>query len=160
MWVAARRTARTVTTRPELPPGARHLVRDDGSVIVPAAVASEVLRALVRDLTARVHADGGEVSAEARRVLYALHEAAERREREVASSDVGTLDPQPATVELTAQQAASLLECSPEYARRLARSGRLRARRAGLVWLIDSASMEAYRKGHHPCHPSSPNGPA
>lgn len=34
------------------------LTLDDGSVILPPAVASDVLRALVRDLTARVRADG------------------------------------------------------------------------------------------------------
>ncbi|MBT2450932.1 helix-turn-helix domain-containing protein [Streptomyces sp. ISL-43] len=131
-----------MTTQPE---GFGRLVRPDGAVLVPAAVAGEVLRALVRDLTARVRADGGEVSPAVRRLLYALHAADEQHQQ--ASSAAGTPAVAPATVELTAQQAAALLECSPEYARRLARSGRLRARRAGPVWLVDAASLEAYRKG-------------
>ncbi|MFI8106286.1 helix-turn-helix domain-containing protein [Streptomyces sp. NPDC086023] len=123
----------------------RSLVRPDGSVLVPAAVAGEVLRALVRDLTARVRADGGEVSPTVRRLLYALHAADEQHQR--AGSVPGTPPGAPATVEVTAQQAAALLECSPEYARRLARSGRLRARRAGPVWLVDATSLDAYRRG-------------
>ncbi|WP_328488237.1 helix-turn-helix domain-containing protein [Streptomyces zaomyceticus] len=53
----------------------------------------------------------------------------------------------PATVELTAHEAALLLECSPEYARRLARTGRLLARRAGTTWLINPTSLDNYRKG-------------
>ena len=45
---------------------------------MPAAVAGEVLRALMRDLTARVRADGGEVSPAVRQLLYALHAADEQ----------------------------------------------------------------------------------
>jgi hypothetical protein len=63
-----------MTTPPD--PGVARLLRPDGSVTVPASVAGEVLRALVRDLTVRARADGGEVSPQARRVLYALHAAA------------------------------------------------------------------------------------
>ena len=122
-------------------------LRPDGSVVIPGDVAGEVLRALVRDLTARVRADGGEVSPSVRRVLYALHDATQRAEQPEPGSDNGTPAVLPATVELTAHQAALLLECSPEYARRLARSGRVHARRAGPAWLIDSASLDAYRKG-------------
>ncbi|WP_371588272.1 helix-turn-helix domain-containing protein [Streptomyces virginiae] len=122
------------------------LLRPDGSVVIPAAAAHEVLRALVRDLTARARADGGEVSPGARRLLYALHEAANRAERE-ASSAAGTPTPGSGTVELTAEQAALLLGCSTEYVRRLARTGRVLARRAGPAWLIDPASLDAYRKG-------------
>ncbi|WUQ57126.1 helix-turn-helix domain-containing protein [Streptomyces virginiae] len=50
-------------------------------------------------------------------------------------------------MELTAEQAALLLGCSTEYVRRLARTGRVLARRAGPAWLIDPASLDAYRKG-------------
>jgi hypothetical protein len=35
--------------------------------------------------------------------------------------------------------------------RRLARSGRIQARRLGAAWLIDSASLDAYRTGAAPC---------
>jgi excisionase family DNA binding protein len=137
-----------MTTPPD--PGIARLLRPDGSVMVPPSVAGEVLRALVRDLTARARADGGELSTEARRVLHALHAAAVRGDHTEPSSSGGTSDQSPATVELTAAEAAFAMRCSPSYARRLARSGRVRARRAGPVWLFDSESLDAYRTGSTP----------
>lgn len=131
-------------------PGIARLLRPDGSVTVPPSVAGEVLRALVRDLTARARADGGELSPDARRVLHALHAAAVRGDHTRPGSGDGTPQQSPATVELTAAEAALAMRCSPSYARRLARSGRVRARRAGPVWLIDSASLDAYRTGSTP----------
>lgn len=128
-------------------PDTGRLVRDDGAVVVPPEVASDVLRALVRDLTARVRADGGEVTPAVRQVLYALHEAAQRTAPPTPSSAPGTPVVAPATVELTAHEAAHLLGCSTEYARRLARTGRVPARRAGPAWLIDRQALDAYRKG-------------
>lgn len=128
-------------------PGTDRLVRDDGAVVVPPEVANEVLRALVRDLTTRVRADGGEVSPAVRALLYELHDAAQRTPATAPGSAAGTLASPPATVELTAHEAAQLLGCSTEYARRLARSGRVHARRAGPAWLISRASLDAYRKG-------------
>ncbi|MCY0962800.1 helix-turn-helix domain-containing protein [Streptomyces sp. H27-H5] len=94
--------------------------------------------------------DGGEVSPAVRRLLYALHDAAQRPAVAVPSSGAGTAPAAPVTVELTADQAALLLGCSTEYARRLARTGRVLARRAGPAWLIDPTSLDAYRKGHPP----------
>ncbi|GGV83862.1 hypothetical protein GCM10010294_60900 [Streptomyces griseoloalbus] len=132
-------------------PGVARLLRPDGSVMVPPSVASEVLRALMRDLLDRTRADGGELSPEARRVLHALHAAAVRGEPHPPAGSSGGTPQQPAaTVELTAAEAAHAMRCSPSYARRLARSGRVRARRAGPVWLIDSASLDAYRTGSTP----------
>jgi excisionase family DNA binding protein len=129
------------------------LIRPDGSVIVPAGVAGEVLRSLVRDLTARVRTDGGEVSPTVRGLLNALHAAAERVDTATTgpSSDPGTTTIQRANVEIGTGDAAALLECSTEYVRRLARSGRIQARRLGAAWLIDSASLDAYRTGAAPC---------
>lgn len=127
---------------------------------MPPSVAGEVLRALMRDLTVRMRADGGEVSPAVRQLLYALHAADEQHARQPAGSAAGTPTVRPATVELTAQEVAELLECSPEYARRLARSGRLRARRAGPVWLVDSASLDAYRRGDTPHGPHHGHQPA
>lgn len=124
-----------------------NLLRADGAVVVPAEVAGEVLRALVRDLTTRVRTDGGELSPAVRRLLYALHDAAQLPTEPEPSSADGTMTVVPATVELTAHEAALLLECSPEYARRLARTGRLLARRAGTTWLINPTSLDNYRKG-------------
>jgi excisionase family DNA binding protein len=140
--------------QPDEPP--LDLVRADGSVIVPAAVAGEVLRALVRDLTARVRADGGEVAPDVRRLFYALHAAAQHAEHRATaatrierSSDSGTAPPAPATVtEVSVDEAAALLGCSPEYVRRLTRRGTLAARRIGRrAWAIDRTALDDYRHG-------------
>ncbi|MFB6558498.1 helix-turn-helix domain-containing protein [Streptomyces sp. NPDC056400] len=122
------------------------LTLDDGSVIIPSAVANDVLRALMRDITARVRADGGEIGPGVRRLLYALHAAAQRAELE-HSSDIGTAPPPPATVvEVSVDEAAALLECTPEYVRRLARRGTLTARRLGArAWAIDRTALDHYR---------------
>lgn len=129
--------------------GPLDLTLDDGSVVIPSAVASDVLRALVRDLTARVRADCGEVAPDVRRLLYALHTAAQRADIE-QSSDNGTAPPHPATVgEVSVDEAAALLECTPEYVRRLARRGTLTARRLGArAWAIDRTALDHYR--HRP----------
>ncbi|MGI5512751.1 helix-turn-helix domain-containing protein [Streptomyces sp. CA-106131] len=130
------------------------LVRPDGSVIVPAAVAGDVLRALVRDLTARVRVDGGKVAPGVRRLLYALHTASQaaeadpehRFEHETAPSRPGIV----ATSEgewLSAEDAAQVLGCSVQYARRLAASDAFTARRIGRTWLIDRTSLDTYRHG-------------
>ena len=54
---------------PDLPEGARRLVRGNGSVVVPASLAGEVLRIVLRDVSARIRADGGELSAGVRELL-------------------------------------------------------------------------------------------
>ncbi|MEU2251160.1 helix-turn-helix domain-containing protein [Streptomyces sp. NPDC019224] len=126
---------------------AARLIGPDGSVTIPPEVAGEVLRALIRDLTARVRTDGGEVTPAVRHVLYALHEAAQHPPATNPSSAAGTPPEPPATVELTAYEAAALMGCSTEYVRRLARTGRVPARRAGPAWLINRQALDAYRKG-------------
>ena len=130
--------------RPELP----FLFQEDGSVVIPASIAREVLRALVRDLTERVRVDGGEVSPAVRGVLYALRTASDQPPgpsgcfADETPADLGV-----SVREVTAEQAAELLGCSVQYARRLASSGRVTARRAGPAWLIDRASLDAFRAG-------------
>lgn len=118
-------------------------VRPDGSVLIPPDVAREILRPIVRDLAARVRADGVPLSPRTVAFLVALHNA----DAHPASSAPGTTLAAPVTVEMTARQAAALLACSSEFVRRLARSGRLKGHKAGPVWLIDSASLDAYRHG-------------
>ncbi|MFE4409077.1 helix-turn-helix domain-containing protein [Streptomyces sp. NPDC056821] len=137
------------------------LVRPDGSVVIPPAVAGDVLRALVRDLTARVRADGGEVTPGIRRLLYALHMAAQRAEQQADEdraaprvehqSDSGTAPTASATVgTVSVAEAAAALECRPEYVRRLARRGDLAAHRLGRrAWAIDRTSLDHYRHGRH-----------
>jgi excisionase family DNA binding protein len=124
------------------------LLRPDGSLVIPAPLAQGVLRAVVRDLSERVRTDGGEVSPAVRGVLRALHTASAQSPRSPVGfaaethADVGV-----SVREVTAEQAAELLGCSVQYARRLAKSGRVAARRAGPAWLIDRASLDAFRKG-------------
>ncbi|MFF4347847.1 helix-turn-helix domain-containing protein [Streptomyces sp. NPDC001530] len=135
--------------RPDEPP--LDLVRPDGSVVIPSAVAGDVLRALVRDLTARVRADGGEIGPGVRQLLYALHTAAQRIDIE-HSSDNGTAPPPTGNVstgtEVSVPEAAALLGCTPEYVRRLARTGAITARRIGArTWAIDRAALDNYRHG-------------
>ncbi|MEU2598446.1 helix-turn-helix domain-containing protein [Streptomyces hirsutus] len=124
------------------------LLRPDGSLVIPAPLAREVLRVLVRDLSERVRSDGGEVSPAVRGVLRALHLAAKQPRDGAGAFAAETPADQGVSVrEVTAEQAAGLLGCSPQYARRLARSGRVAARRVGPVWLIDRASLDAFRTG-------------
>lgn len=114
---------------------------------------------LVRDLDAQARANGGQPSPAARRLLWALHAAAvEADERPTFPNE--TPGPAPATVEMDVNEAAALLECSPQYVRALARAGRVRARRASRVWLLDRASLDAYRRGESPCPRHSPDAAA
>lgn len=112
-----------------------NLLRPDGSVIIPASVAGDVLRYLVLGLAARVRADGGEVSTSARRVFYALHDAAQRHDEQPGFVNE-TSTPTPGTVEETASQVASVMGCSVQYVRRLCAAGVLPARRVGRQWMI------------------------
>ncbi|MFH8404845.1 excisionase family DNA-binding protein [Streptomyces sp. NPDC018019] len=132
--------------------GADHLTRADGAVIILPSVAGEVLRALIRDLTTRVRADGGEVPASVRQLLYALHTAAQRAEAfdsvtaPFDSSATGTTPDPSGTVSVA--EAAALMGCSTRHVRALIASGRLPAERVGArVWAIDAAALDHYR--HH-----------
>jgi excisionase family DNA binding protein len=136
--------------RDDVPPGAAGLVREDGSVVVPPGLAGEVLRILLRDLGARVRADGGELSTGVRELLWALHagtEAADReasRQREASAGSVsGTPVAGAASVEISTAEAARRMGCSESYVRRLARLGLVPARRVAGVWLITRAAGAA-----------------
>lgn len=129
--------------RPDLPPGARRLVREDGSVVIPAAVAGEVLRRLMRDLTAEVQANGGKLAPQVYSLLWALRAAQDADERGRGGSAGGTPVAGAATVEESTAAAARRMGCSESYARRLARSGQVPARKVGAVWLITRAAGAA-----------------
>lgn len=129
-------------SRGEPPAAAAGLVREDGSVVIPAKLAGAVLRILLRDVTARLPVDKGKVSPPVQSLLWALNEAAGQAEA-LAGSEDGTPGAGPVSVEISTSQAAEALGCSPEYARRLARSGRLPARRLGRTWLIAEAAIVA-----------------
>ena len=68
-------------TSRDLPPGAAGLVRADGAVVVPPALAGEVLRRLMRDLTAEVRANGGRLSPQVYGLLWALRAAQDDAEK-------------------------------------------------------------------------------
>ncbi|MBT2397230.1 helix-turn-helix domain-containing protein [Streptomyces sp. ISL-100] len=133
-------------------------MREDGAVVIPAAVASEVLRALVRDLDAQVRANGGHPSPTVRRILFALHDAAQQAEASRAapsfdsatapfdSSATGSEPTDGATVSVT--EAAQVMGCSPRHIRGLIRSGRLPATRIGArTWAVGRAALDEFRHG-------------
>jgi excisionase family DNA binding protein len=124
-----------------------HLRRPDGSVLVPAEIAGGLLRLAVLGLRELVRRDGGAVAPELHRLLYALHEAAEAAEApEVEPATTCACGSSRAGYVIVAE-ASGLLDCSPSWVRFLARRGVLQATRAGRDWLIDRASLDAYRHG-------------
>lgn len=132
--------------RRDLPPGAAGLVRADGSVVVPPALAGEVLRRLLRDLTSDVQANGGRLAPSVYSLLWALRDAqdADEKGRRTVSTPAGSAPGTPVSgapiVEISTAEAARLMGCSGSYVRRLARSGRVPARRLGAQWLITPAA--------------------
>ncbi|MFE7648677.1 helix-turn-helix domain-containing protein [Streptomyces phaeoluteigriseus] len=130
--------------RPDLPPEMSRMLRPDGSVVIPASIAGDVLRRLLRDLAGEVSANGGRLSPAVYRVMWALHGAAEEeRERTSAGSADGTPVGTRASVEISTTEAARRMGCSESYVRRLARLGLVPARRVAGVWLIARAAGAA-----------------
>jgi excisionase family DNA binding protein len=122
------------------------LLRDDGAVVVPAAVAAEVLRLLARALVDDARRHGGQPTPDARRLLSELYDAAQAHQASRAAGSVnGTVSVPGSTVEMSVVEAAEVIGSSTRWVRRLAGCGRLRARRVGRTWLIDAASLDAYR---------------
>lgn len=125
------------------------MLRDDGSVVVPGRAAEPLLRILVLALRdVRRNAAGGQLGADAVRVLYALHHAAVRHDEDRSSAG-GTEVFESVSLDsarewLTATQAAALLECSTRAVRKACSEGRLSARRVGERWLIDPDSIHRY----------------
>ena len=152
---------RTQTSRasrarePTQAPPLRRVRRLDGSVLVPAGAAAEMLRVLVVGLTEIARRDGGEVSAGMHRLLYALHDAAEQHDQRTAApvpapagAATGSDPNTRASVDLSIDEAAARLECSPRWVRQLVSTGRIQGRRAGQrAWLVDADDFERYRRG-------------
>lgn len=113
------------------------LLREDGSVVIPPALADEVLRRLVRDMTREARESGCTATPGARRLVEALFVAKQRHEGRQApdqsSSECGTSARNFASV----SDMATRMGCSESYVRRLARQGRIPARRVGSTWLIE-----------------------
>lgn len=117
------------------------LRQPDGSIRVPAANAREVLSLLVAGLAQRAQRDGLPVSEAGRRLLWALADAADRHEQPTGSV-VGTPAAQPAILSAVADIAAvaARMGCSEAYVRRLARQGRLDARKVGGRWIVNEGA--------------------
>ncbi|WP_262015650.1 helix-turn-helix domain-containing protein [Micromonospora sp. Mcm103] len=118
---------------------------------MPAHLAGAVRRILVVDLAQHVRTDGGAPTAALRALLYAL--ARGEHHHDQAADRFATETPNPAgrIVEISTDDAAALLECSPQHVRRLCRSGGVSARRAGRrAWLIDAADLDRYRHRRNP----------
>lgn len=112
------------------------------SDLVQGQVAREVLNVLVRGLTVHVRSDGHPVPTWAQPVCQALADAAELPCPAVRSGTGTASESLEASTWAPIDEAADLAGCSPSYARRLARSGRVRARRVGSrSWLIDIDSL-------------------
>jgi excisionase family DNA binding protein len=134
-----------------------HLRRPDGSVLVPPEVAGSALHLLVIGLRERVRRDGGRITPELRRLLYALHDAASRHDEAEAKALLDDVRRLPMAYGVasgsapadyaTVAEAAFSLGCSQGWVRSLARRGLLLASRVGRAWLIDRASLDAYRHG-------------
>lgn len=116
-------------------------------VPVPAALARPLLRVLMRALTREAREDGGTIPEGIGEFLRALQTAT----APPAMADVGPSPNAPASVEtvlLTVAQAAEETGYSPRHLRRLAATGRVRARRLhARGWLVDPASLKDYRQG-------------
>lgn len=110
--------------------------------LLQGQVAREVLNVLVRGLTVHVRGDGHPVPWWAQPVCQALADVAETPRPAVGSASGTASESLEASTWAPVDEAAGLAGCSASYARRLARSGRIRARRVGSrSWLIDIGSL-------------------
>jgi excisionase family DNA binding protein len=109
-------------------------------VQVPDELASEVLRALVRDLAERVRTHGGAVSPACRTLLSQLYDASRGPVADDGQGP-GESDRLDVPAMATTAQLAERSGYSCRTLRRWAASGRLTARRVGRSWLIDSDSL-------------------
>lgn len=120
----------------------------DGSVVIPPGAVPSLRGWLVRQLVVGVRRDGGEPSAYARDLVYALNRAQHHHDQ--GQGDAAGFAPESApaaapTVEITTAEAAHRLGCSAQHVRQLCRSGAFQARQVGGAWLIDRATFDAWR---------------
>lgn len=136
-----------------IPPEFARLVRPDGSVVVPAAVADGMLRLLVLGVTtaSRMNA-GGSPSVAVLEVLHALNMAAVKAD-EVPMSVSGPKSDETGIIEVqgvtwqTCSEVAALLQCTERSVRRACEQGRLPAKKTGRQWLIREDHLDTYRFG-------------
>jgi excisionase family DNA binding protein len=130
-----------------------HLVRPDGSVVVPPEVADRVLRILVVGLNESVRRNaGGRPSEPVINVLHALNAAAAREEQ--SSSANGTEFGEKRTMDsiqggswVTCREAAALLQCTDRAIRKACGQGRIPATKRGTTWFISVQDLDRHRFG-------------
>lgn len=110
----------------------------DGPIVVPPYLAREVLRLLTLGLTEQARRDGLPVSAAGRQILWALAAAADQHDLAGSASETSTAEPANLT---TIADVAARMGCSQQYARRLARRGRLDARKVGGQWIVHEGAQ-------------------
>lgn len=113
------------------------------SVVVPPEMAGALARYAVRGIEADMRRNGA---------LPALPPGMTGllRDLATASSEVRTATGMLSSGEwITVAEAASRAGVSPGFVARLARLGRIRARRHGWAWLIDEAAVEDFARGRH-----------
>jgi hypothetical protein len=126
----------------------RKSAHEDGAVVVPASLAAVTFNALVLHLADRTRADGGELSPDARSLLYALHRAASGVSTVVDTAPSSSEGSDVADFEiLGAHEVAGILGCSRRWATALLGSGRLDSRRVGRAWVTTRGDLDAYRYG-------------
>src|SRR5262249_7142113 len=116
--------------------------------VLPDELAGELLGLLVLGLKARSDRTGAVASPRLQELLYALL-AGDLRHHGRGTCEPASLPAGPSTLDsaevVSVAEAADGLGCSRQWVRWLIGSGRLRARRSGWAWLIDAASLDAYR---------------
>lgn len=118
---------------------------------LPRQDVRELERALKTGIIRLAQRDGGRPSPVTARILQQLHTAATRPgfPDETPSAQPATVDHGFASRAVPMVEVAAVLGCSVQYARHLARTGRLRAHRVGEhgPWLTTPADLDAYRYG-------------
>lgn len=114
--------------------------------------AGELLRLVMLGVQVEDARSGARPSRRLVELLRDLYEAEQRhalrRPVPAPSSDVGTSTGRSSTVVtgwVLVKEAASLLGCSTRYITELCATEQLAAFKVGLVWVIDRASLEAFR---------------
>lgn len=112
------------------------------TVVVPRDVAEDVLRLLSVAIVRLPRETGGQLSPRAREIFDAFYGAVRRDE-----IPKGARPAEVAHSALSVAEAAEVRGCSPEYMRRLCRTGRVPARRSAAGWLVMVPDTELAEAG-------------
>jgi hypothetical protein len=128
-------------TAPQSPRELPSLTQPDGSVIVPAELAADVLRRLVRDIVIEARTTGGQPSPGARQLLDALHRAAHGSAAQRGQHE--DHEHPPAMPGISVGEAAQLMGCTPQWVRAQLAAGKLAGRRSSGVWIVHTGQKLA-----------------